>query len=228
MEVNDSFWYLTEKLSDIKNRPDPPSEERGAREIVQAVEQVQRAVARYSKAGGQTEVQVWRQLGVSGGLRSADPVPPAVNLTRLRLPNVAQTTGTLDDETQVKIWTLDRPSPATAMTNSHLVGAMYWALGERVPRRDSIIGIGEHVTSRSPTKATKSGDRRTCSKPRSGTVGWEPRTNPKITEEIDEFARDWCGFVAGLCIQIIKRKTHGQTFAQPCVRSNYLPAPLLC
>jgi hypothetical protein len=23
-EVNDSFWYLTEKLSDFRNRPDPP------------------------------------------------------------------------------------------------------------------------------------------------------------------------------------------------------------
>ncbi len=98
-EVNDSFWYLTEKLSDIKNRPDPPSE-RGAREIARAVEQVQMAVARYSEAGGQTKAEVWRQLGISGELRSVDPVPPAVNFSRLRLPNVAPAPGTLKDKTR--------------------------------------------------------------------------------------------------------------------------------
>lgn len=97
-EVNDSFWYLTEKLSDIKNRPDPPSE-RGVREIVQAVEQVQSAVVRYSKAGGQTKAEVWRQLGISGELRSVDQVAPPVNLSRLRLPDVAQRGRTLDDPT---------------------------------------------------------------------------------------------------------------------------------
>ena len=97
-EVNDSFWYLTEKLSDLKNRPDPPSE-RGVRQIAQAVERVRNAVARYSGAGGQTEAEVWRQLGTSGGLRSADPVPPTLNLSRLRLPNVAQRPEALDDET---------------------------------------------------------------------------------------------------------------------------------
>lgn len=96
-EVNDSFWYLTEKLADIKNRPDPPSE-RGALVIVQAVEQVQKAVERYSNAGDQTEAEVWRQLGTSGGLQSIDPVPPVVNLSRRRLPNVAQRRGTLEDK----------------------------------------------------------------------------------------------------------------------------------
>jgi len=95
-EVNDSFWHLTEKLSDIKNRPDPPSE-RSAREIAQAVERVQTAVARFSKAGGQTESEVWQQLGSSGGLRSVDPVPPAVNLSGLRLPRTTQRRGTIDE-----------------------------------------------------------------------------------------------------------------------------------
>jgi hypothetical protein len=90
---------LTEKLSDIKNRPDPPSE-RNVSEIVQAVEQVQKAVARYSSAGGQSVTDVWRQLSVSGGLRSADPVPHALDLARLRLPDAAQTARVIKDETQ--------------------------------------------------------------------------------------------------------------------------------
>jgi hypothetical protein len=82
--MNDTLWYLTERLSDAKNRPDPPTE-RDVREIIQAVEQVQKAVARYAKAGHQAEAEVWRQLGTPGGLRSADPVPAAVDMTRLRL-----------------------------------------------------------------------------------------------------------------------------------------------
>jgi hypothetical protein len=89
-EVNDSFWYLTERLSDIKNRPDPVPSERAVLEVAQAVEQLQNAVARYSRAGGGTATEIWRQLGASGGLRSADPVPPPVNLSRLR-PRMAQT-----------------------------------------------------------------------------------------------------------------------------------------
>jgi hypothetical protein len=94
--VNDTFWYLTEKLSDAKNRPDPPSE-RGVREIVHAVEQVQKAVARYAKAGHQAEAEVWRQLGTSSGLRSADPVPAAVDMTRLRLRDAGPGQGPRDD-----------------------------------------------------------------------------------------------------------------------------------
>jgi hypothetical protein len=94
--VNDTFWYLTERLSDAKNRPDPPSE-RGVREIVQAVEQVQKAVAQYAKAGHQTEAEVWRQLGTPGGLRSADPVPAAVDMTRLRLRDTGQRQGQRND-----------------------------------------------------------------------------------------------------------------------------------
>jgi hypothetical protein len=92
-EVNDTFWYLTEKLSDFKNRPDPAPSERAVLEVAEAVEQVQKAVARYSEAGGGTAAEIWRQLGASGGLRSADPVPPAVNLTRLRLPAQGRTAG---------------------------------------------------------------------------------------------------------------------------------------
>jgi hypothetical protein len=98
-QVNDTFWYLTEKLSDIKNRPDPPSE-RNVSEIVHAVEQVQKAVARYSRAGGQSVTEVWRQLSVSGGLRTADPVPHTLDLARLRLPDAAQTARVIKDETQ--------------------------------------------------------------------------------------------------------------------------------
>jgi hypothetical protein len=82
--MNDTFWYLTEQLIDHKNRPDPPSE-RSVREIVYAVEQLQKAVALYTKAGHQTEAEVWRQLGTPNGLQSIDPVPDPVNMSRLRL-----------------------------------------------------------------------------------------------------------------------------------------------
>ena len=75
-----SFWYLTEKLSDIKNRPDPHRQRAVRWIIVQAVESVQKAVERYSKAGGQTEAEVWRQLATSGALRSVDPCPAAYDL----------------------------------------------------------------------------------------------------------------------------------------------------
>jgi hypothetical protein len=90
--VNDTFWYLTEKLSDLKNRPDPPSE-RGVREIVQVVEQAQKEVARFAKAGNLTEAEVWQQLGTSGGLRSEDPAAPPIHVskTQLRDAGVEQT-----------------------------------------------------------------------------------------------------------------------------------------
>jgi hypothetical protein len=94
--VNDTLWYLTEKLSDARNRPDPPSE-RGVREIIKAVEQVQEAVARYSKAGHRADAEVWQQLGTPGGLRSADPVQAAVDMARLRPRNARQGQGPRHD-----------------------------------------------------------------------------------------------------------------------------------
>ncbi|MFK4719379.1 hypothetical protein ABIE89_000479 [Bradyrhizobium niftali] len=86
-EVNDSLWHLTEKLSDLKNRPDPPYE-RAVREIVHEVERLQKAVVRYSHAGGQTRSETWRQLGNRGELRSIDPVSSPLSLSRMRLPSV--------------------------------------------------------------------------------------------------------------------------------------------
>jgi len=88
-EVNHSFWYLTEKLSDVKNRPDPPSE-RTVQEIVQAVEQVQKAVEQYARAGHQSQAEVLRQLGTPDGLQSAYPVAAPVDMTRLRLRDARQ------------------------------------------------------------------------------------------------------------------------------------------
>jgi len=90
-EVNDSFWYLTEKLSDVKNRPDPPNE-RNVREIVRGVETLQKAVDRYSQAGGQTRSETWRQLGTVGELRSIDPALSILSSTRLR-PGAVATQG---------------------------------------------------------------------------------------------------------------------------------------
>jgi hypothetical protein len=45
------------------------------REIVRELEVLQKALERYSKAGGQTKGETWRQLTNAGELRSADPVP---------------------------------------------------------------------------------------------------------------------------------------------------------
>ncbi|MHC2707818.1 hypothetical protein ACVIWV_007110 [Bradyrhizobium diazoefficiens] len=87
-EVNDSLWHLTEKLSDLKNRPDPPYE-RAVQEIVNEVERLQKAVDRYSQAGGQTRSETWRQLGNRGELRSIDPVSSPLSSSRMRLPPVA-------------------------------------------------------------------------------------------------------------------------------------------
>ena len=95
-EVNDSFWYLTEKLSDVKNRPDPPNE-RNVREIVRGVEALQKAVDRYSQAGGQTRSETWRQLGSAGELRSIDPALSILSSTRLR-PGAVATPGRDRDE----------------------------------------------------------------------------------------------------------------------------------
>ncbi len=95
--VNDSLWHLTERLADAKDRPDPPSE-RDIREIVQAVEKVQQAVGQYAQAGLQTETEIWRQAGTPGGLRSADPVPAAVAISRRQLPDVAA--GQVPDDTE--------------------------------------------------------------------------------------------------------------------------------
>lgn len=83
-EMNHSFWYLTQKLSDIKNRPDPPSE-RTAQEIMWAVEQVQKAVVQYARAGNQSPTEILRHLGTPDGLQSAYPVAAPVDMTRLRL-----------------------------------------------------------------------------------------------------------------------------------------------
>ncbi len=86
-EVNNSLWHLTEKLSDLKDRPDPPYE-RAVRDIVNEVERLQKAVDRYSEAGGQTRSETWHQLGNRGELRSIDPVPSLLRVSRRRLRSV--------------------------------------------------------------------------------------------------------------------------------------------
>ena len=87
--VNDTFWYLTERLSDLKNRPDPPSE-RGVREIVQVVAQAQKEVALFASAGDLTAAEVWQQLGTSGGLRSADPAAPPIHVSKKQLRDAGE------------------------------------------------------------------------------------------------------------------------------------------
>jgi hypothetical protein len=56
---------------------------------VRGVETLQKAVDRYSQAGGQTRSETWRQLGTVGELRSIDPALSILSSTRLRPPAVA-------------------------------------------------------------------------------------------------------------------------------------------
>jgi hypothetical protein len=87
--LNDTFWYLTDRLIDLKNRPDPPTE-RGVREIVQVVAQAQKEVALFEGAGDLTEAEVWQQLGTSGGLRSLDPVAPRIRVSNKQLRDAGE------------------------------------------------------------------------------------------------------------------------------------------
>ena len=82
--VDTTIWGLSVTLSDLKNRPDPPSE-RTVFNIVEAVHQLDAAVADYAKAGHLTTTEVMKQIGTVGGLRSKYPVPAEPDLTRLRI-----------------------------------------------------------------------------------------------------------------------------------------------
>jgi hypothetical protein len=81
-DVNDSIWYLTERLVDLVNRPDPPNV-LNVRGVIRAVEQVQRAVEKFAGAGPLSSAEVLRQFSSPNGLQSVDPVPAEANLTQL-------------------------------------------------------------------------------------------------------------------------------------------------
>jgi hypothetical protein len=81
-DVNDSIWYLTERLVDLVNRPDPPNV-LNVRGVIRAVEQVQRAVEKFAGAGPLSSAEVLRQFSSTNGLQSVDPVPAEANLTQL-------------------------------------------------------------------------------------------------------------------------------------------------
>jgi len=85
--VDTTLWGLTAKLSDLKNRPDPPSE-RTLVQIAEAVRHLDAVVGHYAKAGHMTTAQVWKQIGSAGGLRSADAPAAEIDLTRLSVPEV--------------------------------------------------------------------------------------------------------------------------------------------
>ena len=82
--VDTTIWGLSARLSDLKNRPDPPSE-RTIRQIVEAVHTLDAAVSQYAKAGHMTVVEVRKQLGSVGGLRSTYALAAEPDLTRLRI-----------------------------------------------------------------------------------------------------------------------------------------------
>jgi hypothetical protein len=87
--VDTTIWGLTAQLSDLKNRPDPPSE-RVVVQIVETVHQLEAAVNLYAKAGNVTTAHVWKQISSGGGLRSADAPPAPVDLTLLEPPKDEQ------------------------------------------------------------------------------------------------------------------------------------------
>jgi hypothetical protein len=82
--VDTTIWGLSARLSDLKNRPDPPSE-RTIRQIVVAVHTLDAAVSQYAKAGHMTVVEVRKQLESVGGLRSTYALAAEPDLTRLRI-----------------------------------------------------------------------------------------------------------------------------------------------
>ncbi len=82
--VDTTVWGLTAQLSDLKNRPDPPSE-RAVLQVVQAVHRLDAAVAQYAVAGNLSTVEVMKRIGTVDGLRSKFPLAAEPDLTRLRI-----------------------------------------------------------------------------------------------------------------------------------------------
>ena len=101
----------------MKNRPDPPNE-RNVREIVRGVEALQKAVDRYSQAGGQTRSETWRQLGTVGELRSIDPA-----LSILSSPVCDRGLSRHQDEIAMKIIADDRLGPKRVDGDCDAAGA---------------------------------------------------------------------------------------------------------
>jgi len=91
--IDTSIWGLTEKLSDLKNRPDPPSEAT-VRQIAQAVHELDKAVAQYAQDGNMTTSEVFQQMGRGDGLRSPFAPAASLDLTGLRLRDSQQTDNT--------------------------------------------------------------------------------------------------------------------------------------
>lgn len=89
--VDRSLWGLSLRLSDLKNRPDPPSD-RTLVQIVEAVHQLDAAVAHYAKAGHLTSAEVMNQIRAPGGFRSrfAPAAEPHLTPLPLRKPGRGQ------------------------------------------------------------------------------------------------------------------------------------------
>jgi len=84
--VDTTLWGLSAKLSDAKNRPDPPSE-RALADIANAVHHVDAAVEQFAKAGHTTTEDVWHQIR-TGALKSMDAPAAPPDLTQLPEPVV--------------------------------------------------------------------------------------------------------------------------------------------
>jgi hypothetical protein len=97
--VDKSIWGLSEELSNFKNRPDPPSE-RAVLQIVEAVHELDKAIAQYAEAGNVTVAEVWNQVRQGQGLRSAYAPPAGPDLTKLQ-PHQPQQTYSQTDQEQI-------------------------------------------------------------------------------------------------------------------------------
>lgn len=83
--LNNTFWYLTAALADVKNRPDPGPVESEVAKVVRAVELLQKAVAQYSRAGHLSEAETMHQLQLPGALRSQNAPAAEIDMTRVQL-----------------------------------------------------------------------------------------------------------------------------------------------
>jgi hypothetical protein len=81
--IDNSIWGLSATLSDVKNRPDPPSE-RTLKRVVDAVQVVLKAAGQYAEHANLTRAEVLQQLNVPGALRS--PFEPLSDRTLRSLP----------------------------------------------------------------------------------------------------------------------------------------------
>jgi hypothetical protein len=110
--VDKSFWGLTLALSDLKNRPDPPSE-RAVFHIVESVQLFNASVVQFATAANITSAEVFKQIGAGVSFRSAIAPEPETDLAQLASPppDEPPPVTTPYDSQQTTTPTTEKPSP---------------------------------------------------------------------------------------------------------------------